>query len=62
MLGRATKGRAGFISIHTDVNIDADLSHKEKEAFLQDIEKRCPIADNMSGATRLSEQSFSFCA
>lgn len=56
LLGRTTEGRAGFISIHADVKIDADLSREEKEAFLQDIEKRCPIADNMSGSTKLTVQ------
>jgi len=47
LLGKTEEGRAGFTEIRTFVEIDADMTHEEKEAYLHDIEKRCPIADNM---------------
>lgn len=48
LLGKTTAGRAGFTEIRSIVKIDADLTDDEKTAFLHDIEKRCPIADNMA--------------
>ena len=47
LLGKTEEGRAGFVEIRTYVEIDADMTKEEKEAFLHDVEKRCPIADNM---------------
>lgn len=48
LLGKTTEGRAGFTEIRSFVTIDADLTNEEKEAFLHDVEARCPIADNMT--------------
>ena len=48
LLGKTTEGRAGFTEIRSFVDIDADMSKEEKEAFLEEIEVRCPIADNMA--------------
>lgn len=48
LLGKTTEGRAGFTEIRSFVSIDADMTNDEKEAFLHDVETRCPIADNMS--------------
>lgn len=47
LMGKTEEGRAGFTEIRTFVEIDADMSIEEKEKFLADIAKRCPIADNM---------------
>ncbi len=46
LLGKTEEGRAGFVEIRTFVEIDADMTKEDKEAFLHDVEKRCPIADN----------------
>ena len=51
LLGKTQEGRAGFTEIRTFVNIDADMSVEEKEIFLAEIAKRCPIADNIMNAT-----------
>ena len=48
LLGKTTEGRAGFTEIRSYVQIDADMTQEEKEAYLEDIEKRCPIADNIA--------------
>jgi len=48
LLGKTTEGRAGFTELRTFVTIDADMTIEEKEAFLHDVEMRCPIADNIS--------------
>ncbi len=51
LMGKTTEGRAGFTEIRAYVDIDADMTMEEKEQFLQEIERRCPIADNISGAS-----------
>ncbi len=48
LLGKTSKGRAGFTEIRTFISIDADLTEEEKEAFLKEITQRCPIADNIT--------------
>ncbi len=47
LLGKTTEGRSGFTEIRSFVSIDADLTKDEKDRFLQDIAKRCPVADNI---------------
>ena len=56
LLGKTEEGRAGFIEIRTFVEIDADMTKAEKEAYLHDIEKRCPIADNTKFASTLKTE------
>lgn len=51
LLGKTKEGRAGFTELRIKVDIDADMSADEKEEFLSEIEKRCPIADNISFST-----------
>ncbi|SRR6056297_1042720 len=51
LLGKTTEGRAGFTEIRTFVSIDSDLSDQEKEELIQEIESRCPIADNIEEKT-----------
>lgn len=53
LLGRDTAVRAGFEEIRLRVEIDADLGPEEKRAFLQEVERRCPLADNLLHGTRL---------
>ncbi|MCG6186722.1 OsmC family protein [Maribellus maritimus] len=48
LLGKTTEGRAGFTEIRSFVHIDADMTKEEKEAFLNDVAVRCPIADNIA--------------
>ncbi|MCK9449524.1 MAG: OsmC family protein [Bacteroidales bacterium] len=53
LMGFTTEGRAGFTEIRTFVTIDADLTQAEKEDLLHEIERRCPIADNLALETSL---------
>ena len=46
-MGKSTAARAGFSRIRVHTKIDADMSQEEKEAFLHDIDVRCPISDNI---------------
>jgi len=47
LMGKSTAVRAGFSRISVHTKIDADMSHEEKEAFLRDVDARCPISDNI---------------
>lgn len=47
LMGKTTEGRAGFTELRCMVNIDADMTVEAKEAFLNEIAARCPIADNI---------------
>lgn len=54
LLGRNPDVRPGFQELRVTVDIDADLDLPAKQAFLELIEKRCPVADNLTHGTRLS--------
>jgi uncharacterized OsmC-like protein len=48
--------RVGFTAITVEADIDADLSPEEKQAFLREVDARCPLSDNIGCATSLSVQ------
>lgn len=50
-MGKSTEGRAGFTGIRVHTTIDGDMSQAEKEAFLHDVDARCPISDNVKNLT-----------
>ena len=35
------------------VEIDTDLTDQEKEAFLHEVDSRCPISDNIKNTTKV---------
>ena len=49
--GRSEAGRAGFTGLTVNVAVDADLSAKEKEAFIAEVQRRCPVSDNLEHPT-----------
>lgn len=51
LLGKGQENRAGFAGIKVMLHIDADLSRKEKEDFLEEVERRCPVSDNLANVT-----------
>lgn len=53
LLGRNPDVRPGFQALRVMVEIDADLSTAEKQAFLEEVERRCPLADNLSHGTQI---------
>lgn len=53
LLGRETTARAGFQEMRLKVKIDADLDDAGKQAFLDKIEERCPVGDNLINTTQL---------
>ncbi len=53
-MGKSSNGaRAGFPCLRVVVDIDADMSRAEKELFLQEVDARCPISDNIHHLTQV---------
>lgn len=52
-LGKNTGERAGFTDIRVHMKIDADMTQEEKEAFIHDVDLRCPISDNIQNLTSI---------
>jgi uncharacterized OsmC-like protein len=54
LLGKTQEGRAGFTNIITEVLVDApELTASQKEEFIAEVERRCPIADNTKNISTL---------
>lgn len=54
LMGKSTDVRAGFTGVRVLTRIDADMTRAEKEAFLKEIDSRCPISDNILNTTPLT--------
>lgn len=52
--GQNTEDRAGYNSITANVKIDADLTDEEKVDFLKEVDRRCPVSDNLMKVTPVS--------
>jgi uncharacterized OsmC-like protein len=53
LMGRNPDGHSGFDGITVTVKMDADLTREEKEAFLAEVDRRCPVSDNIHHPTRI---------
>jgi len=51
LLGKPSDKRAGFGAVTARVKIDSDLALEEQQKFLHEIEKRCPVSDNLQNTT-----------
>jgi len=54
LLGATQEGRCGFTGITVKTRIDADMTREEKEAFLHQVDARCPVSENLLNATPVS--------
>jgi putative redox protein len=54
LLGRNPEVRSGFRGITVTARIDADLSREEKEKFLHEVDRRCPVSDNLQNVTPMT--------
>lgn len=53
LMGRPTSNRAGFLGFKVKVQVDADLSLEQKQAFIREVEKRCPVSENIVNPTAI---------
>ena len=51
LLGKPIDGRVGFEGITVTVDVDAEMTVEEKEAFLHEVDRRCPVSENLLHAT-----------
>ena len=51
LLGKPIEGRVGFEGITITVDVDAEMTAEEKEAFLHEVDRRCPVSENLLHAT-----------
>ncbi|MDY6787687.1 MAG: OsmC family protein [candidate division WOR-3 bacterium] len=51
LMGKSDSNRPGFMNIIVNIDMDCDLNDEEKKAFIEDVDRRCPISDNISNAT-----------
>ncbi len=56
LLGKPIDGRIGFEEITISVDVDADLSDAEKESFIHEVDRRCPVSENLLNATPVQVQ------
>ena len=54
LMGKSTEDRSGFSDIRVTVKVDADMTQAEKEKFVEAIDARCPISDNILNSTPVS--------
>ena len=47
LLGKPIEGRIGFEGITISVKVDADMTDEEKEAFIHEVDRRCPVSENL---------------
>lgn len=51
LLGKPIEGRIGFDGITVSVDVDADMTDEEKTAFIHEVDRRCPVSENLMNAT-----------
>ncbi len=49
--GQDTSDRAGFKSFKVGMKVDADMTKEEKIQFIEEVDRRCPISDNLMNTT-----------
>lgn len=54
LLGKPTEDPVGFKEIRVEANIDADMTAEEKEAFIHEVDSRCPVSWNLLNASCVS--------
>ena len=50
-MGKSQDNRTGFMGIKVLTKVDADMTLEEKQAFLAEIDHRCPVSENLQNTT-----------
>lgn len=54
LFNQSFNGRAGFCSIHVDIEIETNVMHEENEALIREVKEPCPVNDNLANDTLIS--------
>ena len=57
LLGKPIDGRIGFEELVITVDVDADMTDEEKDAFIHEVDRRCPVSENLLNETPVRIQS-----
>jgi uncharacterized OsmC-like protein len=49
--GKNREVRAGYQAVNVTIKVDADATPEELEKLRSEVESRCPVSDNIGGAT-----------
>jgi len=52
--GQEKEDRAGFQNINVEMKIDADLSTEKKKEFIKEVDRRCPVSENLINTTPIN--------
>lgn len=58
LLGKPTDDPVGFKEFRILADIDADLTAEEKEAFIHEVDARCPVSFNLLNNTPVKISAF----
>lgn len=51
LLGKSSGVRCGFEGITVRVDMDADMTDEQKREFIHEVDRRCPVSENILNAT-----------
>ncbi len=54
LMGKNPEAHSGFDGITVRAKIDAEMTQEEKEAFLREVDRRCPVSDNIHNVTPIT--------
>lgn len=57
LLGKPTDDPIGYKEIRIVADIDSDMTAEEKEAFIHDVDARCPVSFNLLNNTPIKVSS-----
>ncbi|MDI3473427.1 MAG: hypothetical protein PWQ48_1708 [Thermotogaceae bacterium] len=54
LFGKESNDRAGFKSINVVMNISTDADIEKLKKWVEEVEKRCPVTDNLRNPTKVN--------
>ncbi|HZK39312.1 MAG TPA: OsmC family protein [Clostridia bacterium] len=54
LMGQKTEKRAGFSKVNVTMTPDTDADEATKEKWLEEVEARCPVSDNLVNPTPIN--------
>ncbi|WP_440991712.1 OsmC family protein [Haloarchaeobius baliensis] len=56
-MGESTEPRAGFETLRLSVTVETDADQAAVDAWIREVEARCPVADNLENGVGLSAEA-----
>lgn len=53
LFGKTTEGRAGYKEVVAELDVDSDADAETLAKWVEAVESRCPVSDNLSNSTPL---------